>query len=612
MAEDNMFQEVVDALRRGDKARAKEQLTLLLKAEQTNATYWVWMSAAVDSTKERIYCLQTALKLDPENATAKRGLILLGALPPDENIQPFSLNRPRAWEQKLLLAHELPKPKGIRAITSNPVARLAGVVVLGVAVCAAVVFGFMLPRSNRAALGPSNTPGPSPTFTGTPTFSNVTAQASSTFIGPTPLWMFLPATYTPTALYVNTPRAPQSADQFRAAKAAYAQGDWDGFISNMELIATLEPEAADIYYYIGEAYRLKDDAGNALEACNHALEIDPDFGPPYLCLARARLMQDPNAGVELLLDFAIERDPNFGEVYLERARYFLYHDDPEAALVDLDRANDRMPESPEVYMTYAQAYLAIEDFEQALAAAEKANELDKTSLPSYLLIGEMYVANEQYQKAIEALETYVTYETKDSLAFAMIGQSYFGLKEYESAIQYLDAAFKLNSSGLRKYSIYRGLSHLELGDADEAVTDLERAFSVDEDNFDINIGLARAYYLQEKFGNAFLRIEATRSLAETDEQVALVHYWRALIQEKRGEAKDAIVEWQALLAMDEEAMTPEMRADADRHLRTITTATNTSRPGAKTVTPTKPTGTKTATPKPGGSVTPTRTPTPKP
>src|SRR5512141_555075 len=106
MAEDNLFQEAVEALRRGDKARAKERLTLLLKTEQTNPTYWVWMSAAVDSAKERIYCLQTALKLDPENASAKRGLILLGALPPDENTQPFPLNHPRAWEENMLLASE--------------------------------------------------------------------------------------------------------------------------------------------------------------------------------------------------------------------------------------------------------------------------------------------------------------------------------------------------------------------------------------------------------------------------------------------------------------------------------------------------------------------------
>ena len=46
-----MFQDAVDALQRGDKTRAKELLTLLLKADQNNATYWVWFSATVDNTK---------------------------------------------------------------------------------------------------------------------------------------------------------------------------------------------------------------------------------------------------------------------------------------------------------------------------------------------------------------------------------------------------------------------------------------------------------------------------------------------------------------------------------------------------------------------------------
>src|SRR6266508_4513613 len=147
MAEDDVvFQEAVEALREGKKARARELLTGLLKTNQNNATYWVWMSATVDSTKERIYCLQTALKLDPENATAKRGLILHGALPADETIQPFPVNRPRAWEEKLLLAHEKPKLKGWAAVKASPVARLGGVVVLGAVLISAVVFGFIIPR----------------------------------------------------------------------------------------------------------------------------------------------------------------------------------------------------------------------------------------------------------------------------------------------------------------------------------------------------------------------------------------------------------------------------------------------------------------------------------
>ena len=192
--DDGMFQDAVDALRRSDRTRAKELLTLLLKNNQNNTTYWVWMSAAVDNTKERIYCLQAALKLDPENGTAKRGLILLGALAPDETIQPFQMNRPRGWEEKLLLANEKPKEKGLKVIARSPIVRLVSVVLIGVALCSVVVFGFILPRRTNVQPTLTNTPGPSPTFTATPTLFGATAIASPTYFGPTPLWMLLPAT----------------------------------------------------------------------------------------------------------------------------------------------------------------------------------------------------------------------------------------------------------------------------------------------------------------------------------------------------------------------------------------------------------------------------------
>jgi hypothetical protein len=141
MADDVIFQEAVDALREGNRTKARELLTGLLKTDQNNATYWVWMSALMDTPKERIYCLQAAFKLDPENVSAKRGLILHGALPPDETIQPFPMNKPRAWEQKLLLAHEKPKPKGWAAVKGSPVFRLAVVLLLIGVVVSGVVFG---------------------------------------------------------------------------------------------------------------------------------------------------------------------------------------------------------------------------------------------------------------------------------------------------------------------------------------------------------------------------------------------------------------------------------------------------------------------------------------
>jgi tetratricopeptide (TPR) repeat protein len=609
--DETIFQDAVDALRRGDRPRAKELFTLLLKTDQNNPTYWVWMSASVDNTKERIYCLQTALKLDPENSTAKRGLILLGALNPDETIQPFPMNRPRAWEEKLLLANEKPKERGFKVLAKSPVVRLIGVSILGLGLLSVVVFGFLSRRANIRVI-PTNTPGPSPTFSPTPTIFGATAAATPTFFGPTPLWMFLPETYTVTPLYVNTRRAPESRDQYRSAEQAFAKGDWDAYIQNMELIQQLEPNSADIHYYIGEAYLHKGEASSALEAYNDALEINPDFGAPYLGLARARLLQDPGVNIEYLFDEALERDPNFGEVYIERARYFLARNEPEDAIVDLNRADELLPGSPVVQLLFSRAYLELEDQASALKYAEEAYALDITNLEVYQVLGELYIENEEYQRAVETLEVYVVYENESSLAYALLGQAYFELKQYEAAIANFDKAYAISPSGLRRFNIYRGLASLELGTVTSAIGYLEDAYDYDEDSFEVNLGLVRAYYINETFGTAFLKEETLKSLAETEEEEAVVLYWRGLIQEKRGETRSATEAWQDLLAMDPEVMTAEMRSDAELHLRTIITPTNTLKPGTATRTPTKgPTLTPTKTPT-KGPITPTKTRTPTP
>src|SRR4030095_3120677 len=179
MADDEVFQEAVEALRAGNKSKARELLTDLIKTNQNNATYWIGLSAAMDAAKDRVYCLQTAFKLDPENATAKRGLILLGALPADESVQPFPLNRPRAWEEKLLLAHEKPKPKGWEAVRQSPVLRLGLAFLLLGGLIAGVVFGLIIPSTLRAQRQPTAIPGTPQTFIPSPTAPGAKTQATT-------------------------------------------------------------------------------------------------------------------------------------------------------------------------------------------------------------------------------------------------------------------------------------------------------------------------------------------------------------------------------------------------------------------------------------------------
>jgi Tfp pilus assembly protein PilF len=53
MPEDIMLQEAVEAIRQGQRGRARDLLTRLLRADPSNTQYWLWMSSVVETPKEQ-------------------------------------------------------------------------------------------------------------------------------------------------------------------------------------------------------------------------------------------------------------------------------------------------------------------------------------------------------------------------------------------------------------------------------------------------------------------------------------------------------------------------------------------------------------------------------
>ena len=617
ITDDSSFQEAVEALREGNKTKARELLTGLLKEDQNNATYWVWMSAAMDTVKERIYCLQTAFKLDPENGAAKRGLILHGALPADESIQPFSLNRPRTWEEKLLLAHEKPKPKGWAAVKASPVFRFGGVVLLGAVIIGAVIFGFIIPGFNQVTIQPTRTLGPSPTFSRTPTSVNSTGLPTAQGT-PAPLSDLLSEPYTPTPLYVAIERSPLTGDYRLRFEAAFRTGKWDEAIAALDEIIKLDSSALYAYYYKGEAYRFKGDAGSAVAAYQSALGVDQSFGPGYVGWARAQLMNNPNADVLSILDEAIRSDPNFGEAYIERAAMKLRQNDIQGALADLDSANELLPNSPLVFFQLAQARLKAGETDLAIGAARRANELDVTMLPTYLLLGQLYADTGEDEAALQALNIYLKYQQNDPEAHLLVGYIHFDNGDYQEAIHAMNRVITLDPNRREAY-LHRFLSNVELGNGDAADEDIDRVLSFYRDLFEANIAMIRLHLLQDRVGSALLLLDRTEALAETDEQKALAYYWSAKVYETRKDLKNEAQAWTNLLDLPARAMTSEMRTEAEERLAEISTPTATVTPSrtptvtpSRTRTPTRrpTTPTRTPTPTKTKSPTPTRTPTP--
>jgi len=602
MAEEPMLQEAIEALRVKDRARARDLLTRLLKVDQNNATYWVWMSAAVDSRKECLYCLQTAFKLDPENAAAKRGLILLGALPPDDSIRPFPLDHPRLWKEKRA-AQE--KEKLRKRGGANPFIRLAvavggAVILVGLALSAVPL---LRDGATRLPRTPTHRPTAIPTLT--PSLTPLFRAPTLTFSAQTPLWMLLPATYTPTPLYVVTEHPVTSSDAYRAAIRYFEQGDYQNTINLMQQVLVIEPDAADAYYYIGESYHLLGEDAKALDAYNAAVQINASFAPGYYGQALALEALNFEPDVTGYLDQAIQLDPQFAAAYLERGRQRIEHGDPQAALEDLEQADSLSPDSPLVYLYLAQAQMALGRYDEALASAKKANERDLTLLPAYLVLGQAYSATGQLEQSVSALQIYALYQPDDPSAWVILGSAYNAAEDYRDAISALDKAIGMDKRLAEAY-YQHGMANLGLEALDAAGQDFKSAVAYDPFDFDSHLGLARVYLLQGHAGDAYMQIERNvRPLVKNDLSLqAQADYWEAISLEELGETKAAEHYWYNLLALPSDFVLPkevvpaDWREQARQHLE-ITLS--------PTVTPTL-TPTPSSTPK--RTATSTKTPTP--
>ena len=75
------LQQAVAAAKAGRTAEARYLLEAVLDADQHNEQAWIWMSGVVDTDEERIICLENVLTINPQNDTARKGLVALGVTP---------------------------------------------------------------------------------------------------------------------------------------------------------------------------------------------------------------------------------------------------------------------------------------------------------------------------------------------------------------------------------------------------------------------------------------------------------------------------------------------------------------------------------------------------
>jgi len=81
---ESLLERGIAAARAGEDRRARDNLITVIELDQRNEQAWLWLSSVVESTADKIVCLENVLFINPNNAHATAGLRKLRQQPTDE------------------------------------------------------------------------------------------------------------------------------------------------------------------------------------------------------------------------------------------------------------------------------------------------------------------------------------------------------------------------------------------------------------------------------------------------------------------------------------------------------------------------------------------------
>jgi hypothetical protein len=87
MTHEEELQEAITLIRSGGKHLAVPILRDIIKTDRDNENAWLWLSTCMAKYEDKLYCLNQALRINPNNATTRTALARLNQAPALEDIQ---------------------------------------------------------------------------------------------------------------------------------------------------------------------------------------------------------------------------------------------------------------------------------------------------------------------------------------------------------------------------------------------------------------------------------------------------------------------------------------------------------------------------------------------
>jgi len=248
-----------------------------------------------------------------------------------------------------------------------------------------------------------------------------------------------------------------------------------------------DPRSLDALLTLGTAYHRLGKLKDAVEYTEEARQMYPKDAEPWARLASLDIGdRNPNTTVDLMIK-AVQLDPrNAGNLY------------------NLGWMFEQVGDIPR----------AIEMYERAIQASPLSFEaMNNLSL--------IYEQNGQTERAIELLGRAISVDPELEVGYFNMANHYVRQREWKPALEAYDRVLEINPTSALA-SVEKGRIHLEIGDSEAAVEDLNLALEYDAHSFDAYFLLSTAYEKMNHIKEAIAAAEEARRIRPDSPDVKAV------------------------------------------------------------------------------------------
>ena len=178
--------------------------------------------------------------------------------------------------------------------------------------------------------------------------------------------------------------------------------------------------------------------------CEKAIEIDPDWAPPYMHMASYwRIIRPEPASITIpkiyeYFDMAKKLDSTSEEYHFGSAVLSVWTEfDWKKGEQEFLKVLELNPNESNARSTYSHLLLILKRGEEAMEQAELAVDRDPLNPMTLSFYAVVAANNGEYDKAIEVAEKALAIAPKHNVAIGALVQSYFNKGDYRSALNYM-------------------------------------------------------------------------------------------------------------------------------------------------------------------------------